>query len=101
MNPGVISDDVSRLNMIVEMSVVLNRTVVDSDWRLDNLWGGSHLPSQSELYHISWWYQTLVIDLIGKLSHNVMDDCQWSRDVIGTLDDYDDYSVWWLDDYDS
>ena len=82
LNPGVISDDVSRLSMIVQMNVVLNTTVVDSDWRLDNLWG-SHLPSQSELYHISWWYQTLVIDLVGKLSHDVMVDCQWSRDVIG------------------
>ena len=36
--------------------------VVDSDWPFDNL-GGSHLQSQSELYHVSWWYYTLVIDL--------------------------------------
>ena len=45
--------------------------VVDSDWRFDNLWG-SHLQSQSELYHISWWYYTLVIDLIGQLCHDVI-----------------------------
>ena len=31
LNPGVISDNVSRLSMIVQMNVVLNRTVVDSD----------------------------------------------------------------------
>ena len=35
----------------------------------------SHLQSQSELYHVSWWYYTLVIDLIGQLC----------RDVIGRL----------------
>ena len=34
--------------MIVRVNVVLNRTVVDSDWRFDNL-----LQSQSELYHVS------------------------------------------------
>ena len=54
------------------MNTVLNRTVVvDSDWRFDNLCG-SHLPSQSELYHVSWWYYTLVIDLIGQLLHDVI-----------------------------
>ena len=35
----------------------------------------SHPQSQSELYHVSWWYYTLVIDLIGQLR----------RDVIGRL----------------
>ena len=61
--------------MIVWVNVVLNRTVVvDSDWRFDNLCG-SHFQSQSELYHVSWWYYTLVVDLIGQLS----------RDVIGRL----------------
>ena len=46
------------------MNVVLNRTVVvDSDWRFDNLCG-SHLQSQSELYHVSWWHYTLVIDYV-------------------------------------
>ena len=34
-----------------------------------------HLRSQSELYHVSLWYYTLVIDLIGQLR----------RDVIGRL----------------
>ena len=53
----------STLSLIVRVNVVLNRTaVVDSDWRFDNLCG-SHLQSQSELYHVSWWYYTLVIDL--------------------------------------
>ena len=65
----------SRLSLIVRVNVVLNSTgVVDSDWRFDNLCG-SHLQSQSELYHVSWWYYTLVIDLIGQLR----------RDVIGCL----------------
>ena len=55
------------------MNVVLNRTLV-VDWHFNNLCS-SHLQSQSELYHVSWWYQTLVIDLIGQLS----------RDFIGRL----------------
>ena len=39
--------------MIVWVNVVLNRTVVvDSDWSFDNL-SGSHLQSQSDLYHAS------------------------------------------------
>ena len=44
---------IKRLSSIVRVNVVLNRTVVvDSDWRFDNLCG-SHLQSQSELYHVS------------------------------------------------
>ena len=35
--------------MIVRVKVVLNRTVVDSDSRFDNL-GGCHFQSESELY---------------------------------------------------
>ena len=63
---------IKRLSLIVRMNVVLNRTVVvDSDWRFDNLCG-SHLQSQSELYHVSWWYYTLVIDLIGQLRRNII-----------------------------
>ena len=47
---------ISRLSMIVRVNVVLNRAVVvDSDWRFDSL-SGSHLHSQGELYHVSWWY---------------------------------------------
>ena len=54
------------------MNVVLNRiVVVDSDWRFDNLCC-SRLQSQSELYHVSWWYYTLVIDLIGQLRGDVI-----------------------------
>ena len=66
---------IKRESLIVRVNVVLNRTVVaDSDWRFDNLCG-SHLQSLSELCHVSWWYYTLVIDLIGQLC----------RDVIGRL----------------
>ena len=44
-------DVLFRLNVIFRVNVVLNRTVVvDSDWHFDNLCG-SHLQSQSELYH--------------------------------------------------
>ena len=38
--------------MIVWVIVVLNRTAVDSYGHFDNLCG-SHLQSQSELYHVS------------------------------------------------
>ena len=63
---------ISRLSLIVRVNVVLNRTVVvDSDWRFDNLCG-SHLQSQSELYHVSWWYYTLVIDLTSQLRRDVI-----------------------------
>ena len=42
-----------RLNLIVRVNVVLNRTIdVDRDLCFDNLCG-SHLQSQSELYHVS------------------------------------------------
>ena len=65
----------SWLSLIVRVNVVLIRTVVvDMDWRFDNLCG-SHLQMKSELYHVSWWYYTLVIDLIGQIG----------RDVIGRL----------------
>ena len=74
----------SRLSLIVRVNIVLNRTVVDSDWRFDNLYG-SHLQSQSELYHVSWWYYTPVIDLIGQL-RQLLVVCQLSRDVIGYED---------------
>ena len=43
----------SRLSLIVRVNVTLNRpVVVDSDGRFENLCG-SHLQSQSELYHVS------------------------------------------------
>ena len=45
--------------MVVRVIVVLNRTVVDSDRRFDNLCRG-HLQSQNEL----------VIDRIGQLSRD-------------------------------
>ena len=56
--------------MIVRVNVVLNRTVVDSNSCFDNLCG-SHRQNQSELYHVSLWYYTLVIDLIGQLCRDV------------------------------
>ena len=62
----------SRLSLIVQVNVDLNRTVVvDSDWHFKNLCG-SHLQSQSESYHVSWWYCTQVIDLIGQLCRDVV-----------------------------
>ena len=62
----------SRLSLIVRVNVVLNRTVVfDSDWCFNNLCG-SHLQSQSVLYRVSWWYYSLVIDLIGQLRRDVI-----------------------------
>ena len=73
------------LSLIVRVNVVLNRTVVvDNDWRFDNLCG-SHLQSQSELYHVSWWY-TLVIDLIGQLRPDVIGRLSVKQDVIGYED---------------
>ena len=66
------SHSISRLSMIVRVNLALNKTVVDSDWRFDNLFC-SDLQSQSKLYHVSWWYfKTLVIDLIGQLSCDVI-----------------------------
>ena len=63
----------SRLSLIVRLNVALKRTVVvvDCDWCFNNLCS-SHLQSQRELYHVSWWYYTLVIDLIGQLRRNVI-----------------------------
>ena len=66
---------ISKLSLIVRVNVVLNRTVVDSDWCFDNLFGNHLQMSPIELYDVSWWFQTLVVDLIGQLS----------RDVIGRL----------------
>ena len=53
---------------------MISTVVVDSDWRFDNL-RGSHLQRQSQLCYVSWWYYSLVIDLIRQLR----------RDVIGRL----------------
>ena len=55
--------------MIVLVNLVLNRTVVDSDWRFDSLCG-SHLQSQSELQCITLTKMALntLIYLIGQLS---------------------------------
>ena len=54
----------STLSLIVRVNVVLNRTaVVDSDWRFDNLCG-SHLQSQSELYHVSYWLWVFIANNI-------------------------------------
>ena len=54
MESSYLSDRSSfRLSLSVQVNVVLNRTVVvDSDRHFDNLCG-SHLQSQSELYHVS------------------------------------------------
>ena len=52
--------------MIVQVNIILNRTVVDSDWRFDNLSG----------YWSDW--SILGPNVIGRLSE--------SRDVIGYED---------------
>jgi len=58
--------------MIVRVNVVLSRTVVDSDWRFDNLCG-SHLASkESCILSVDGILKTLVIDLIGQLSSDVI-----------------------------
>ena len=47
---------IGNIVFLFRVNIVLNRTesiVVDSDWRFDNLCG-SHLQSQSGLYHISY-----------------------------------------------
>ena len=77
----------SRLSLIVSVNVVLKRNVVvDGDWRFDNLCS-SYLQSQSELYHVSWWYYILVIDpwLVNYVAMLLV-VCQLSRDVIGYED---------------
>ena len=86
---------ISSLSMIIRVSVVLNRTVVaDSDWRYRNLCS-SHRQSQSELYHVSWWYWTLAIDLIGQLSRDVIDHlsvkpwCYWLWRLVMLLVHFD------------
>ena len=55
--------------MIVLVNVVT--TARDSDWHFGNVCG-SHLQSQSELYHISGRHLTMVIDLTGQLSCDVI-----------------------------
>ena len=47
----------------------------------DNLCG-SHLLSQSELYHVTWWYYTLAIDLIDL---SVKPRCHWLWTLIRLL----------------
>ena len=70
----------SRLSLIVRVNLILNRiVVVDSDWHFDNLCG-SHLQSQSELYHVSWWYYTLVIDL-GLVARSLVGANRWLRSI--------------------
>ena len=49
--------------MIVRVSVVLSRAVVDSDWRFDNDYSSPHLQSQSGVV----LRQLIVNDLIGRL----------------------------------
>ena len=77
--------------MIVWVNVVLNRTVVDdSDWCFGNLYG-SHLQSQRELNHVSWWYYTLVIVLIGSvIGHlSVKPWCYWLWRLVMSLVHFD------------
>ena len=58
--------------MIVRVNVATSRTVVDSDWPFVNLCG-SHLPSKvSCITSVDGILKTLVIDLIGQLSRDVI-----------------------------
>lgn len=72
--------------MIVRVDVVLNRTAVDIFLHIfDNLCG-RHLQTQSELYHIGWWYLKLFIDLIGELSRDFIGSRSVKPYVIGYED---------------
>ena len=57
----------SLSSVIVRVSVVLKRTVGDSDWRFDNLCG-SHLQSQSNIVssvdgiYVSGYWQTWLVN---------------------------------------
>ena len=69
--------------MIVRVNIVLNRTVlVESDWRFDNLWD-SHLHSESELYHVSWWYLIILWLLTWLVNYVVMVLCTYQRNAGG------------------
>ena len=86
------------LSMIVRVNVALNRTVVSSDWRFDNLCG-SHLQNQSELYDaFSWTCLQLNSGYWRDLSIKtryamVLVACQLRRDVIGYEDSWYDVIV--------
>ena len=55
---------ISRWSIIVWVTIVLNRTIVDSCyWRFNNLCA-SHLQRQSELFHISWWLLTWLAKVV-------------------------------------
>ena len=61
----------SLSSMIVLVSVVLKRTVDDSDWRFDNL-NGSHLQSQSDIVSSVDCIYVSGIHLIGQLNCHVI-----------------------------
>ena len=73
----------NRLSLIVLVNIVLNRTVVVSDWRFYNLCG-SHLQSQSELYHVPYYILVtyyilwLLIWLLNKVKMLLVIYCQFS-----------------------
>ena len=77
------------MSLIVRVNVVLNRTVVvDSDWRFDNLCS-SHLQSQSELYHVSWWYVVSLFTSrisVGRLTLRVSGDITSGEITFARLD---------------
>ena len=61
--------------MIVWVNVVLNRTVVDSDWCFDNLWGShlwlyswlqQRLSKVSHCKHGTTFIQTIILNLLMK-----------------------------------
>ena len=65
-----------------ECLYVLNKTVhvVDSDWHFDNPCSGHH-QSHIELHHVSWWYSTLVIELIVEACVAIMRLTPWTPDL--------------------
>ena len=59
-------------SMIFWVNVVLSRTVVDSDWPIVNLCGSHLLSKVSCITSVDGILKTLVIDLIGQLSRDVI-----------------------------
>ena len=59
-------------SVIFWVNVVLSRTVVDSDWPFVNLCGSHLLGKVSCITSVDGILKTLVIDLIGQLSRDVI-----------------------------
>ena len=65
---------IGNIVFLFRVNIVLNRTesiVVDSDWRFDNLCG-SHLQSQSGLYHVSYSILLIVPSLPNQCAFQIL-----------------------------